>query len=85
MLTHIICITCGCPLGHISILFEEMRREYLAKVLEEKGYAPEMLSTDLAKDINYGEICDSLCITNICCRMHLITSVNFTTATQMIL
>jgi DNA-directed RNA polymerase subunit N (RpoN/RPB10) len=69
MLVPIICFTCGCPIGDKEDLFNKLK--------EEKAKKLNIRDID-NKELDCSDILNKLDINNDCCRMHLITSMQFT-------
>lgn len=51
MLTPIICLTCGCPIGDIEALFHIMRKQKIQKILKEQSTNPSHASVDAGLQI----------------------------------
>lgn len=70
MLVPPCCLTCGMPIGDVAIIFFEMQKELIQKILRQA-------SIDSGLQIPLGEILDTLQIHGSCCRTHLMTTVKF--------
>lgn len=64
MLIPILCITCGLPLADKEDLYNHLKEEKIKKTKTE--------------DIDFQDILEQLDIVNECCKMHFITSMQFT-------
>jgi len=70
----VVCITCGFPIGgYILDLFFDKRKA----LYNLKGEDMDLSELNIHgnEDIETGKILDKMEIFNICCRMHLITTV----------
>lgn len=64
MLVPILCFTCGCSIGDKEDLFIHLKNE-------KKEKEPDN------EELDCSDILDILDIKNDCCRMHIITAINF--------
>jgi len=77
MLTPILCITCGCPIGDVEDLFRHLRAEKTRALLGERGTAANQAAVDSGLQVDCEDILDLLGIAHDCCRGHLVTAVVF--------
>jgi DNA-directed RNA polymerase subunit N (RpoN/RPB10) len=78
MLTPIVCMTCGCPVGDKAGAFRHMRAKKVKAALAERGTAAERASADAGLRIECADILDSLRVGPDCCRKTLVTAMVFT-------
>jgi len=78
MLTPIVCMTCGCPVGDKAGAFRHMRAKKVRALLAERGTAAERAPADAGLRIECAEILDALRIAHDCCRKTLVTAMVFT-------
>jgi DNA-directed RNA polymerase subunit N (RpoN/RPB10) len=77
MLTPIVCMTCGLPLGDIDDLFQRARAARVRAVLARRDTAATQAAADAGLQIDCGDILLSLGVVKDCCRMHLVTNMCF--------
>ena len=77
MLTPVVCVTCGCPIGDREDLFRHMRTQRVREILASRGTTPAQASADAGLQIECGDILDALEVRNECCRAHLTTAMIF--------
>lgn len=78
MLTPIVCMTCGCPVGDKAGIFRHLRAERVRAVLAGRDTAASRVLADAGLRIECADILDSIGVTDDCCRKTLATAMIFT-------
>jgi DNA-directed RNA polymerase subunit N (RpoN/RPB10) len=76
MYPYIVCY-CGRALGHLYDVFNTIRRERLAEEFGEEALDPTMIAIIQDVQIELGDVLDQLHLHNECCRVRMITQVEF--------
>jgi DNA-directed RNA polymerase subunit N (RpoN/RPB10) len=77
MLTPIVCLTCGCPIGDIEDLFRHMRAARVRELLGERGTDVSQAAIDVGLQLDCSDILELLGVRNDCCRAHLVSAMIF--------
>lgn len=82
MFPYVVCPSCGWCIGQISPLFDAMRKDRYAAALKEKGIDVdtanhEMIQSNEGVSVELGDILDKLGVRMECCRVKLLTQVQF--------
>lgn len=68
---------CGMPIADLSIIYEKMSKKIVTEYVAAKGIDESMLSIDPDSTLTYGAILDKLFIINECCRVSMMSNMNF--------
>lgn len=77
MLTPIRCITCGSSIGDIAPFFQILKSRKIEAALTERDTNPNMAIVDAGLQVECKDILESLGVKYDCCRMHLISTMQF--------
>lgn len=77
MIIPVRCITCGMPIGDVYDTFHKMKSEKDKKYFDEHNISPEKASSILQVNLEYDEFFEKLFIENMCCKIHLVTAIDF--------
>lgn len=78
MLTPVVCITCGSPLGCKAPFYRAIRNSRVREALEKTGVRPSQASLQAAAlQIDMKDILERLGVDLDCCRMHLSTIMDW--------
>lgn len=78
MLTPVVCMTCGCPVGDKAGAFRHMRAKKVKALLAERGTVAERALADAGLRIECDGILRALGVTHDCCRKTLVAAMVFT-------
>lgn len=70
------CVTCGFPIGDRAGLFEAAREKAVREALREADVAPPQAQL-AGVEIRLGAILDALWIVGPCCRIHMMTAMDY--------
>jgi DNA-directed RNA polymerase subunit N (RpoN/RPB10) len=76
MYPYILCY-CGKSLGHLFDLFNAMKRERYIEEFGEESFDPTMIAVITRLQVELGDILDSLHLHKDCCRVRMLTQVEF--------
>lgn len=71
-----LCTSCGLPIGDVAGLFQAARAALVAASLEAEDVAPAFAPV-AGLQIECGQILDGLGVTELCCRVHLMSGMEF--------
>lgn len=74
MLPPVRCFSCGLPIGDVA---PEFRRLMNKRLFENINCDTKQVTADINRNIVASDILDSLGIITDCCRMHLITGMDW--------
>ena len=77
MLYPIVCNSCQRPIGQFAQIYQKLKREKDEEISKKYKINKDIIYTKHDLDVSYGDILDKLNITMICCRMNMISSINF--------
>ena len=77
MLPYIVCLGCGYPLGDIAPLYKHIQKTRVEQELIKKNILPHNALGSANMEVKMGDVLDALCLTKMCCRIHLSTVLDY--------
>lgn len=73
----VLCHSCGSPIGDVAHEYLAMLKERVAEFQTKTGILATKMPDDPSIQIDVEDILDKLWVDADCCRMHLITTIDF--------
>jgi DNA-directed RNA polymerase subunit N (RpoN/RPB10) len=77
MLVPIQCFSCGLPIGDRADLFRTMREKRVRQILQKRGTIAPQAAIDVGLQVDCSDILDLLGVVEDCCRLHLVSAMEF--------